>query len=158
LRHISYIQPDPQGWLEKFHFSIPIKVRYVETDMSGHVNNVSYFIYFEQGRVEYMEQLGIADELFNEQNVVVVADLECQYLQQIFLKDSLKLLVRVAKMGRSSYDLEYAIVETGKAQLKAVGRGAMVYIDRKLGKSAPLPEVAREKITAFEGESLASSS
>ncbi|TJY42280.1 acyl-CoA thioesterase [Cohnella pontilimi] len=154
MRPISYVQPDPQGWLDKFHFSIPIKVRYVETDMSGHVNNVSYFIYFEQGRVEYMENLGVAGVLFNEENVVVVADLECQYLQQIYLKDSLHLRVRVAKLGRSSYDLEYAIVDQSTGQPKAVGRGAMVYIDKKSGKSAPLPDVVREKITAFEGDSL----
>jgi acyl-CoA thioester hydrolase len=57
MRPISYVQPDPQVWMEKFHFSIPIKVRYCETDMTGHVNNVSYFIYFEQGRVEYLEHL-----------------------------------------------------------------------------------------------------
>jgi acyl-CoA thioester hydrolase len=154
LRQISYMQPDPQGWLDKFHFSIPIKVRYVETDMSGHVNNVSYFIYFEQGRVEYMESLQLGEKLFNETNVSVVADLECQFLAQMYLKEPLQLLVRAAKLGRSSYDLEYAIVQTATGQLKAAARGAMVYIDKKLGKSAPLPEEVREKMAAYEGESL----
>ncbi|MDB4868308.1 MAG: acyl-CoA thioesterase [Cohnella sp.] len=156
MKQISYMQPDPQGWLDKFHFSIPIKVRYVETDMSGHVNNVSYFIYFEQGRVDYMESLQLGEKLFNETNVSVAADLECQFLAQMYLKEPLKLLVRVAKLGRSSYELEYAIVQTATGQLKAVGRGAMVYIDKKLGQSTPLPEEAREKIVTFEGESLES--
>jgi acyl-CoA thioester hydrolase len=151
MRPIPFVQPDPQGWLYKFHFSIPIKVRYFETDMLGHVNNASYFIYFEQGRVEYREALGVADELSNEEKVSVAADLECKYLAQIYIKEPLRLHVRVAKLGRSSYDIEYALVESDTGQLKAAGRGAMVYIDKKTGRSIPLPETARKKIIDFEG-------
>ncbi|CAM3022684.1 thioesterase family protein [Paenibacillus sediminis] len=154
MRQISYVQPDPQGWLQKFQFSIPIKVRYSETDLLGHLNNVSYFIYFEQGRVDYLEHLELSDSLFNQETISVVADLECQYLGQIFIKDPLKLHVRIAKLGRSSFDLEYAVVQALTGELKAVGRGAMVYIDTKSGKSLPLPDDARAKIIAFEGANV----
>lgn len=149
-----YVGPDVQAWLDKFHFSIPIKVRYSETDMSGHLNNVSYFIYFEQGRVDYAEHLQIREQLFNEKNISVVADLECKYLAQVLLHEPLKLWVRVAKIGRSSADYEYALVEANTGQLKAIGRGAMVYIDKQAGRSASLPEEVREKLKAFEGASL----
>ncbi|MBW5448029.1 acyl-CoA thioesterase [Cohnella sp. CFH 77786] len=153
MRPIAYVQPDPEGWLGKFRFSIPIKPRYFETDMFGHVNNVSYFIYFEQGRVEYLEHLGVAEQLFNDEYGAVVADLECQYLAQVYKKDPLRLHVRVAKLGRSSYDLEYALADSITGQLKAAGRGAMVFIDRSSGRSTPLPEPVKEKIAAFEGMS-----
>jgi acyl-CoA thioester hydrolase len=92
----------------------------------------------------------VADELFNEEKASVVADLECQYLAQVFKKDKLSLYVRTAKVGRSSFDLEYALVDAATGQLKATGRGAMVFIDKKSGKSTPLPESVREKIAAFE--------
>lgn len=154
MKPIHFVQPDPQGWLGKFHFSIPIKVRYFETDMLGHVNNVSYFIYFEQGRVEYLEHLGLSEDLFNEEKVCVVADLQCHFLAQIFIKEPLKLCVRVAKLGRSSFDLEYALVEAATGQPKAVGRGAMVHIDKSTGKSWPIPDAVRDKIFSFEGSSV----
>lgn len=154
MKQIAYVQPDLQGWLEKFHFSIPIKVRYSETDMTGHLNNVSYFIYFEQGRVEYLENLQMNNYLFNEESVCVVGDLECHYLAQILLKEPLKLHVRMAKLGRSSFDVEYALVEAATGQLKAVGRGAMVHIDKKSGKSIAVPDIVREKVSSFEGTSL----
>ncbi|TVY08607.1 acyl-CoA thioesterase [Paenibacillus cremeus] len=154
MRAIPYIQPDAQGWLAKFHFSIPIKVRYCETDMAGHLNNVSYFIYYEQGRVDYLEQLGLSDVLFNARTVSVTADLECQFLAQVLKKEPLMLYVRVAKLGRSSFDLEYALTESSTGQLKAVGRGAMVYIDKASEKSIPLPDVVREAIAKYEGASL----
>lgn len=149
MKKPTFIQHDPQSWLQKFHFSFPIKIRYCETDMLGHVNNVSYFMYFEQGRIEYFENLELTDTLFSTQAVSVVADLECQYLAQLYLKDPLMLHVRVASIGRSSMDVEYAIVVN--EQLKAAGRGAIVLIDTASGKSTPIPEFAREKIVAFEG-------
>jgi acyl-CoA thioester hydrolase len=34
-------------------------VRFCETDALGHVNNVSYFIYFEQGRVDLFREIGL---------------------------------------------------------------------------------------------------
>ncbi|QAY66942.1 acyl-CoA thioesterase [Paenibacillus protaetiae] len=152
MKKISFIQPDMEGWLQKFHFDVPIKVRYCETDMLGHVNNVSYFMYFEQGRIDYFENLDLTDALFGKERVSVVADLECQYLAQVYLKDPLRLHVRAARLGRSSIDIHYALAANG--ELKAAGRGTIVLIDTGTGKSTPIPDTARERIAAFEGGSL----
>lgn len=152
MRKESFIQPDPESWLNKFHFSIPIKVRYCETDMLGHVNNVSYFMYFEQGRIEYFENLGLFDSMFSSEKVAVVADLECQYLAQMYRSDKVNLHVRVASIGRSSLDVEYAVVVEDR--LKAAGRGAIVLIDTPTGKSTPIPEEIREAIAAFEKDGI----
>lgn len=156
MKKVAFVQPDPQSWMEKFHFSTPIKVRYCETDLLGHVNNVSYFMYFEQGRIEYFENLELTEDLFSDKTVSVVANLECQYLASIYLKDPLKLHVRVANMGRSSLDLEYALVVND--QLKAAGRGTIVLVETKSGKSTPIPGSAREIIRSFEGNGLNESS
>ncbi|MWV47040.1 acyl-CoA thioesterase [Paenibacillus sp. HJL G12] len=152
MRKESFITPDPASWLDKFHYSIPIKVRYCETDMLGHVNNVSYFMYFEQGRIEYFENLGLFDSMFGSEKVAVVADLECQYLAQMYRSDKVNLHVRVASIGRSSLDVEYAIVV--EDQLKAAGRGAIVLIDTASGKSTPIPDAVRHVIASFEKEGL----
>ncbi|MNE79182.1 Thioesterase superfamily protein [compost metagenome] len=92
--------------------------------------------------------MGLTDDLFSEDQVSVVADLECQYLAQIYLRDPLKLHIRVAKLGRSSMDIEYALVAND--ELKAAGRGAIVLMDTKSGKSTPIPDSAREVISSFE--------
>lgn len=149
MKKTSFIQPDPQSWLNTFHFSIPIRIRYCETDMLGHVNNVSYFMYFEQGRIEYFEKLGLTEDLFSKEKVSVVADMECQYIAQMYLKDPLVLHVKVAEIGRSSMDMQYAIVVND--QLKAAGRGTLVLMDTKSGKSTPIPDEARQAISSFEG-------
>ncbi len=151
MKHVPFVQTDAEEWLKRFRFSVPIKPRYSETDMSGHVNNISYFIYFEQGRIDYLEHLGLAETLFDQDSMAVVADLECKFLMQTYIHDRLRLYVRTAKVGRSSLDIEYALVEEASGALKAAARGAMVHIDRQSGKSRPLPEIVQEKIRGLEG-------
>ncbi len=153
MKRATFIQPDAAAWLQKLKFSFPIKIRYCETDMLGHVNNVSYYMYFEQGRIEYFENLGLTDALFGKQAVSVVADMECSYLRQLYLKEKMTLHVRAARLGRSSIDIEYAIMASG--ELKAAARGAIVLVDTATGKSTPVPDFAREKIIAFEGVDIA---
>ncbi|GAB6929103.1 thioesterase family protein [Paenibacillus sp. JCM 10914] len=152
MKKPTFVLPDSATWMNSFRFEIPIKIRYCETDMLGHVNNVSYFMYFEQGRIEYFENLGLIESLFSNQYVSVVADLECQYLAQLYLKDQMKLRVKVAEIGRSSMDVQYAIVVEDR--LKAAGRGNIVLVDTATGKSTPIPETAREAISTFEGRSF----
>lgn len=152
MKTISFVQPDMAGWLQKFQYYTPIKVRYCETDMLGHVNNVSYFMYLEQGRIEYFEHLGLSDVLFGDKTVTVVADMECQYLAPIYLRDPVQLHVRANRIGRSSLDVHYALTVNGQAKFAA--RGTIVLVDTDSGKSTPIPEFAREIVRNFEGERL----
>lgn len=148
----TFLQPNPESWVKTFRFFTPIRVRYCETDLLGHVNNVSYFMYFEQGRIEYIEHLGITDQLFGEDRMTVVADLQCTYLKPLYLRDPIQLGVRVAKLGRSSIDVEYALMVND--ELRAAGRGTIVLVDKKTGRSTAIPNHLREIIQAFEGKHL----
>ena len=47
------VRPD----LARIVLWVPIEVRYGDFDVQGHVNNVRYFTYFEQARVEFFSQL-----------------------------------------------------------------------------------------------------
>lgn len=145
------VSPDQSTWLSMFRFNTPIKIRFSETDAFGHVNNISYFIYFEQARVDYLQELGIDRELLtNKDFLVVTADLYCQYLEEIYFGEEIDVKLRAAKLGRSSFDLEYAIVKKSNNRLAAVGRGAIVFIGRQDKKSAPIPQHLREKLISYE--------
>ncbi|MBI2455351.1 MAG: acyl-CoA thioesterase, partial [candidate division NC10 bacterium] len=48
---------DLDALLSKFKFSTPIRVRFCETDANRHVNQVSYFVYVEQARMDYFAHL-----------------------------------------------------------------------------------------------------
>ncbi|WP_010651079.1 acyl-CoA thioesterase [Oceanobacillus massiliensis] len=138
MKTISYID-DMDTWRSEFSFNIPVKVRFSETDMYGHVNNVSPFIYFEEARIDYIRSLGILLDMNNNEQGIIVADLQCDYLQQIYFTDMLRVYVKTAAVGNTSFDLHYMVVK-GDGEIALTGRGRVVYINPEQGRPIPLTE------------------
>lgn len=142
----TYITPNLEEWLSKFRFHTTIKVRYCETDMSGHVNNTSYPVYFEQARTEFLESLDILDLDL----MVVTADIWCHYHAEAFFAEELAVGVRVARIGNSSIDLEYHVTKMKDHTLVATGAGTIVVIDKMTRKPASISTELRERIARQE--------
>jgi acyl-CoA thioester hydrolase len=147
VRKIPYIE-DFNTWKNEFSFSIPIRIRFSETDMFGHVNNVSPFIYFEEARIEYLKSVGIFGDIDTE-GIPIVADLQCDYLRQLFFQDSLRMFVKATHIGNTSFDIHYMGVNQNE-EVCLTGRGRIVYIHSATGKPLPLGKGIKEKLTATQ--------
>lgn len=134
MKKIDYIE-DFAAWRKNFHFFIPIQVRFCETDMFGHLNNTVPFIYFEQVRIAFLKHLGFTDEWKRDNNQVipVVANLQCDYLQQVFFDEIINMFVKVNKVGQSSLDLHY-MAEKADGKICFTGRGTLVKLNKNTGK------------------------
>lgn len=148
MKHIAYIE-DMKQWEEEFSFSIPIKIRFSETDMFGHVNNVSPFIYFEEARIEYFKQIGLFNDFDKIEVVPVVADLQCDYIEQIFFNDTIDLYVKANRVGSSSLDIHY-MAKNQHGRICLTGRGSIVNINKHNGKAVAINESDKEKIFALQ--------
>ncbi|HZW67798.1 MAG TPA: thioesterase family protein [Pseudogracilibacillus sp.] len=144
MRKIAYIE-DFESWKEGFSFYTTIPIRFSETDMFGHVNNVSPFIYFEQARIEFLQKIGMLGQSSEEKTMPVVADLQCDYLQQMFFGDELKLYVKANSVGNSSIDIHYLGVNSSD-EYCLTGRGRLVNVNVETGKSSPFTEEEREQL------------
>lgn len=143
---ISYIE-NLDEWQRSFHFFRRINVRFCETDMFGHLNNTVPFIYFEEVRTEFLQSLGFMDYWTSKESseIPVVADLQCDFLKQVFFGDELYVYVKVHDIGRSSVDLHYAAKKDNK-EVVFVGRGTLVQINKHTGKSVPWSDEMRQKL------------
>ncbi|MFD2046253.1 acyl-CoA thioesterase [Ornithinibacillus salinisoli] len=146
LKNISYIE-DMEKWRSEFTFSIAINIRFSETDMFGHVNNVSPFIYFEEARIAFLKSLGLFGGNQEEEGIPIVADLQCDYHRQIFFGEKIKLYVKVNQVGNSSFDVHYMALNEKEA-LCLTGRGRMVFIHPSTGKPVPLRESMKQKLSS----------
>lgn len=137
MRKANYIE-DFHQWEQGFVFCHPVRVRFSETDMFGHLNNIVPFVYFEEARIEFLKSIGFMQNwlLPESDTIPVVADLQCDFLQQIFFNEQLKLYVKAQSVGNSSVDLHYM----GKREdgtIGFVGRGTLVQISKTTGKGVP---------------------
>ena len=100
-----------------------VQVRFADIDFLGHVNNVTYFSYFEMARIHYFHPLlGTAWD-WMEQGVVLVTN-EATYLSSIRLHDRPKITVSVTEIGTKSFTLAYQVF-VGKT-LCATGSSKLV--------------------------------
>ncbi|KGR78733.1 acyl-CoA thioesterase [Ureibacillus manganicus] len=135
---------NPIEWEEEFTFHIEVKVRFSETDMYGHLNNTVPFVYFEEARIEYLKHIGYYNwASSNSEKIIVVADLQCDFLKQVYFDEILKIYVKAAHVGTSSVDIHY-LAKNAEDKSVFTGRGALVQINKSTGKGAPWTE--KEKI------------
>ncbi|SFB24180.1 acyl-CoA thioester hydrolase [Lentibacillus halodurans] len=147
MRKISYIE-DMEQWRSEFSFFIPVNIRFSETDMFGHVNNVSAFIYFEEARIEFLKAADLFDNRDNDSSMPIVADLQCDYHKQIYFNEDMKLYVKVNHVGNTSLDVHYMALND-EGELCLTGRGRMVYIQSETGKPVPLTDSMKERLLAI---------
>jgi acyl-CoA thioester hydrolase len=134
---ITYIE-DLKSWEQEFQFFHAIKVRFSETDMFGHMNNTVPFTYFEEARIEFFKSVGFMQDWVKPENdaIPVVADLQCDFLAQVFFGDELQVYVKANHVGSSSVDLHY-LGKKDSGVICFVGRGTMVQMSKKTGKGSP---------------------
>lgn len=135
----TYIQ-DVKEWMAGFSFSTKVRVRFSETDMYGHVNNTKVFAYLEYARIEYFKAMGFNFiEGSDDTSMFVVADIQCDYLKEVFFDEELTIFVKTASIGTSSLDLHY-MVTNKKDEICYTARGTLVQLNHNTGKGVPLLE------------------
>lgn len=135
---------------ENFRFAHPLRVRWAEVDRQGIVFNGHYLAYFDIGITEYYRALGYPypDGLDLAGSDLYVKKAEVEYHASAEFDDELDLAVRVARLGRSSFDFEVEIFRGGT--LLVGGRVVYVNANPQTRKSVPLPDFLREAIKRFE--------
>lgn len=135
----KYIE-EPQTWASEFSFSVEVQVRFSETDMFGHVNNTVVFTYLEHARIEYLKSIGLMSK---EGNIPVVADLQCDYVRQMYFDEKIKVHVKIAHVGSSSVDIHY-MGKNEKDEIVFTARGTIVQINGKNGRPVPFTDEEKE--------------
>lgn len=131
-----------------FRVVVPIAVRFRDTDAMGHVNNAVYFTYLEMARNAYwFKVVGGSTE---RDLGFILARAECDFRSAAKFGESLEVRVRIAELGKSSFTMEYVVVEPTSARVVATAKTVQVSFDYEAGKTRPLPPATRDAIEAFE--------
>ena len=107
----------------------------------AHANHAVYFTYFEQCRLTCWRELtGSA----HPHTRVILARAECDYRSPARFGDELEVRMTVGEVGRSSFALQYRIVQVEGERVVAEGVTVMVGYDYEAGRSIPLPDATRD--------------
>ena len=144
LRRVSTPEPSRQ------RFTIPVRVRYADTDATGAVHHATYLAYFEAARVEALRSLGVPVGAFAQRGVLMpVVEARLQYLQPARLDELLDVTVLLERIGPASFSFDYEVTRDGL--LLVTGWTRMAVIDSQTGRAIKLPAWVRELLEGIAG-------
>jgi acyl-CoA thioester hydrolase len=105
-----------------------------------------YLTFIEQCRLMFWRQLTGAPKPATS---VILARIECDYRAPAYFGDHLEVRLRVDRIGTSSFDLSYEIVNVASSLRVAEARSVMVTYDYSAGKSVTVPAETRTLLEAW---------
>lgn len=132
-----------------FRHFVPITVRWGDMDVLGHVNNTLFYRYSEEGRICYFQDVGVADPT-DQSSGPILADLRCQFVQQLRYPAEVEVATRICKFGNSSIRMKQALYHKGGDDLVAIFDAVVVWFDYEQQSPASTPETIRKTVREFE--------
>lgn len=134
-----------------FRYFLPIDTRWMDNDVYGHVNNVTYYSYFDTAVNRYLIDAGALD-IAASPVIGLVVETGCQYFSSIAFPDRIEAAVRVSRLGSSSVRYEVGIFRHGEPLSAAHGHFVHVYVDRQSRRPVPLPPALRRALEPLAAE------
>jgi len=130
---------------------VEIRVRYIEIDQMGVVNNVNYFRWLEDGRVEFLRELGtLIVNIEKDGTFLMIVETHCTYLAPARYDELLIMETCVSHVGNKSIRFDYKVSRKEGGMELAKAYTVHVCTD-KTGKSKPIPpELKKTLLEAME--------
>jgi len=133
---------------DQFKFFLDIQTRWADNDIYGHVNNVTYYSYFDTAANALLIQKTGFD-IHQSQSIGLVVDSACSFFQELSFPEIIQVGVAIGKIGNTSLRYELAIFKQGQEQASAQGHFVHVFVDRETRKTVPISESFREVLEKF---------
>ena len=133
---------------DQFNFFLPIQTRWADNDLYGHVNNVTYYSYFDTAANSLLIQKAGFD-IHQSPLIGLVVDSACSFFQELSFPETIEVGVAIQRIGHSSLSYCLSIFKQGQCQASAQGHFVHVFVDRHSRKSMPIPAAMRTALAPF---------
>lgn len=137
--------------ISDFRHKMNIQVRYKDVDKQGHVNNANHITYLEIARVQYFKDL-LANTNDWVKNGVILARTEINYVEPVFLDDTVFCYTKITSFGNKSFEITNVISKKAgdKEAICAEGKSVMVCFNYELNKAIEIPQSWKDAVNEFE--------
>ena len=124
----------------------------MDNDVFGHVNNVTYYSFFDTAVCSALVDAGVL-RWENPEHIMVVAESGCRYHRELAFPERVTAGLRVARLGTSSVRYEIGIFRGDEDAASADGFFIHVCVDAATRRPAPLPPAWRAVLQPLMVES-----
>jgi acyl-CoA thioester hydrolase len=122
-----------------------ISSRWADCDAYGHVNNATYYSWFDTALTTLAIERGIL-RAPGQTSIGLCVSSECQFLAPIGFPETVDIGVRLGRLGSSSITYELAIFAKGADEASAVCKFTHVYVDARTRAKVMLTEKQKSAV------------
>ena len=127
----------------EYRYFLDIPTRWMDNDVYRHVNNVTYYSWFDTVIARFLLGSG-AINLTDSPVVGVVVETLCRYHAPIAFPETVTAGLRVERLGTTSIRYGVGIFREGEDSASADGHFVHVFVDRATQtRPTPLPDALR---------------
>lgn len=125
------------------------KTQYYETDQMGIIHHANYLHWFEEARIDIMEQMGMGYDMMEKQGIICpVLAVRCDYKSMSRFGETVQVLTSLKEYNGIRMALEYTVIDKETAQVRCVGESRHCFLTRD-GKPVSLKRNYIEMDKAF---------
>ena len=137
----------PVGTRADYRWFTEVPTRWMDNDVYGHVNNVTYYSWIDTAVAEFLVGHGVLD-LAVSTEVGLVVETQCRYFAPIAWPDRVTCGLRCGRLGGASIRYEIGIFRNDEDAASAEAHFIHVYVARaEQTRSVPLPARLRDAAT-----------
>ena len=134
----------PPSTRADYRWFLCLPTRWMDNDAYGHVNNVTYYSFFDTAVARFLLANGVLD-LRAAPSVGLVVETACRYATPVAFPDEVTCGLRCARLGASSIRYEIGLFRNAEDRACAEGHFVHVYVERaRQDRAVPLPAALRE--------------
>lgn len=141
--------------IEKLTAGYPVVIQQAvawgEMDAYRHVNNVVYFRYFENVRLEYIRRLDWFEYERTTGIGPILAATQARFRKPLTYPDTICVAARISDIALDRFTMDYLVVSQRLQATAAEGQGTIVTFHYADNQKVPVPDELRRRIAALEG-------
>lgn len=109
------------------------RTNYYETDKMGIIHHSNYIRYFEEARLDWMEQIGLDYRQIEELGIIIpVMFVDCQYRVPVHFEDEIEIQVKLARFDGIKMEFSYELYQKATGQLCTTGRTGHCFLNDQM--------------------------
>lgn len=105
--------------------------KYYETDQMGIIHHSNYIRWFEEARIDFMNQIGLTYKTMEKEGIISpVLEINCKYLKMMYFDDIATIKLKISSYTGVRFTFEYEIYNQNK-QLCTIGSSSHCFMNRK---------------------------
>ena len=136
--------------LEQYPVVIETPIAWGQMDAFRHLNNTTYFRFFESGRIAYFERMNFIEYMEETGVGPILASTNCRFRIPLTYPDNVSIGTRVSTIEEDRFTMEYVVVSHKHQKVAADGSGLIVCFNYKENKKVTVPTEIRTRIEQLE--------